>query len=76
MLRALRFSAQLGFQVEEETFGAIRRLHASIGRISVERIQSELTKLLQTFGVQAVTQLTPEQLDKFAIALRDLGAKI
>ena len=37
---------------------------------------SELTKLLQTFGVQAVTQLTPEQLDKFAIALRDLGAKI
>ena len=46
MLRALRFSAQLGFQVEEETFGAIRRLHASIGRISVERIQSELTKLL------------------------------
>ncbi|MBR0288984.1 MAG: hypothetical protein IJQ82_08405 [Selenomonadaceae bacterium] len=37
---------------------------------------NDLTKLLQSFGVQAVTQLQPDQIDKFAIALRDLGAKI
>lgn len=36
----------------------------------------ELTKLLQSFGVQAVMQLKPEQFDAFAAALRNLGAKI
>lgn len=37
---------------------------------------SELTNLLQSFGVQAVMQLKPDQLDAFAAAMRDLGAKI
>ena len=37
---------------------------------------SELTNLLQSFGVQAVMQLKPEQLDSFAATMRDLGAKI
>lgn len=37
---------------------------------------SELTKLLQSFGVQSVMQLKPEQLDNFAVAMRDLGAEI
>ena len=37
---------------------------------------AELMNLLRSFGVQAVTQLKPEQLDGFAAALRDLGAKI
>jgi len=37
---------------------------------------SELTNLLQSFGVQAVMQLKPEQLDSFAAAMRDFGAKI
>lgn len=46
MLRALRFAAQLGFEVEENTFLAIRELAPSIARISAERIQVELVKLL------------------------------
>lgn len=37
---------------------------------------NELTNLLQSFGVQAVMQLKPEQLDDFATAMRDLGAEI
>lgn len=37
---------------------------------------NELTNLLQSFGVQAVMQLQPDQLDAFAAAMRDLGAKI
>lgn len=46
MLRALRFAAQLGFEVEEQTFAAIRELHRQIEKISAERIQTELVKLL------------------------------
>ncbi|MCI8326710.1 MAG: CCA tRNA nucleotidyltransferase [Lachnospiraceae bacterium] len=46
MLRALRFAAQLGFEVEESTFEAIKELAPTIQKISVERIQAELVKLL------------------------------
>lgn len=46
MMRAIRFSAQLGFSIEERTLDAIRELAPSIGRISAERIQTELIKTL------------------------------
>lgn len=46
MLRALRFAAQLGFTVEEKTFDAIKQLAPTIEKISAERIQTELVKLL------------------------------
>lgn len=36
----------------------------------------ELTGLLNAFGVQAVTQLKPDQLGAFATELRKLGAQI
>jgi len=46
MLRAVRFSAQLGFDLEEDTKEAIRELCGNLQRVSAERIQAELTKLL------------------------------
>ena len=46
ILRAVRFAAQLGFSVEKNTEEAIRRHSANLGRVSKERIQAELTKLL------------------------------
>lgn len=46
ILRAVRFSAQLGFEIEEETKGAIRCLASKLRNISAERIQAELVKLL------------------------------
>ena len=46
MMRAIRFSAQLGFTIEERTFEAIRELAATIRKISAERIQTELLKTL------------------------------
>ncbi len=46
MLRAVRFSAQLGFSIEEDTRSAIRQLAVSLKNISAERIQAELVKLL------------------------------
>lgn len=46
MLRAIRFAAQLGFGIEEETKAAIMKLSGNIGKVSAERIQVELVKLL------------------------------
>lgn len=46
ILRAVRFAAQLGFQIEEKTFSAIRRLAPHLSHISAERIQTELLKLI------------------------------
>ncbi|MBD5485052.1 MAG: CCA tRNA nucleotidyltransferase [Lachnospiraceae bacterium] len=46
MLRAVRFSAQLGYEIEEKTKQAIRRLAPNLKKISAERIQVELVKLV------------------------------
>lgn len=46
ILRAIRFSAQLGFSIEGHTFDAIRVIAPNIKHVSKERIQTELTKLL------------------------------
>lgn len=46
MLRAVRFSAQLGFEIDAETAEAIRVLAPALEQISAERIQTELVKLL------------------------------
>ena len=48
MLRAARFSAQLGFDVEEGTRAAMSALAPEIDRISAERVRDELSKLLLT----------------------------
>lgn len=46
MLRAVRFSAQLGFEIEEETWQAIRPLAPRLEMVSKERIRDEINKLL------------------------------
>ncbi len=46
ILRAIRFSAQLGFEIEEETCSGIQKLAHTLEKISVERIQVEMVKLL------------------------------
>ena len=48
ILRAIRFSAQLGFYIEETTYDAISRIAPRIALVSKERIQTELTKILQS----------------------------
>lgn len=44
ILRAIRFAAQLGFEIEEETKEGIRELAPNLASISAERIQVELIK--------------------------------
>ena len=46
ILRAIRFSAQLGYAIEEGTAAAIEELAPTLKKISAERIQVELVKLL------------------------------
>ena len=46
VLRAVRFSAQLGFSIENETLKALSRHAENLRKISAERIQTELVKLL------------------------------
>ena len=46
ILRAIRFSAQLGFEIEEETKKAIEQIAPNLLKVSKERIQVELVKLL------------------------------
>lgn len=46
ILRAVRFAAQLGFTIDEETQGGIRELALNLKNISAERIQVELIKML------------------------------
>src|SRR6187402_1311228 len=48
MLRAARFSAQLGFDVDPATVEAMAQLRETLSIVSPERIQSELVRLLQT----------------------------
>ena len=46
MLRAVRFAARFGYQIEPQTFTAIRKHARGISQVSAERIRGELTKLL------------------------------
>jgi len=45
LLRAVRFAAQLGFQLEPQTLAALKANSARIKTISAERIRDELIKL-------------------------------
>ncbi|HEX9337054.1 MAG TPA: CCA tRNA nucleotidyltransferase, partial [Pseudonocardiaceae bacterium] len=46
MLRAARFASQLGFEPAPRVVDAMRDMAAEIGRITAERIQAELSKLM------------------------------
>ena len=46
MMRAVRFSAQLGYEIEKVTAVAIKKLAPNLSKISAERIQTELVKLV------------------------------
>lgn len=46
MMRAVRFSGQLGYEIEFATGQAIKKLAPTLSKISAERICTELTKLM------------------------------
>ena len=73
MLRAARFASQFGFEIEAETFAAMRAMASRIEIISAERIQQELTKLmLGKYPRKGLTALVDSGLA--AIVLPELPA--
>ena len=46
IMRAVRFAAQLGYEVEADTVQAMKELAPTLSKISAERIAAELEKLL------------------------------
>ena len=57
MLRAARFTSQLGFTIDEDTRQAMEHLADKLDIVSVERISDELSKLLRTEAPRAGLQL-------------------
>ena len=75
IMRAVRFAAQLGFTIEEETWKAIVELAPSLRKISAERIQTELSKLLLSphpdyFRKLYETGITAVILPEFDVAMQ------
>jgi poly(A) polymerase len=52
LLRAVRFAARLGFDIEASTFRAIRALAPAISSVSAERVFEELTRILTEGGAR------------------------
>lgn len=71
MMRAIRFSAQLGFDIEENTYNAISKLSPSISHVSMERIQVELVKTLLSDNPGYVMRFYETGLFKYV--LPDIG---
>lgn len=46
LMRAIRFAAQLGYTIEENTRDAIKTIAPNLAKISAERIQAELIKIM------------------------------
>ncbi len=75
MLRAVRFGAQLGFKIEKNTKEAIKKLSINLTKISVERIQMELVKILISKQPERIveayeTGLTGVFLPEFDLAMQ------
>jgi poly(A) polymerase len=60
MLRAVRFAARFGFQIDLATAAAIRRLAAKIKAVSRERVRDELTKMLTEGRARRAFELLDE----------------
>ena len=55
ILRAIRFAAKLGFEIEERTLSAMQKCVKNLQSLSVERVFSELTQTLcSTFAYSAL----------------------
>ncbi len=48
MMRAIRFAAQLGAEIEPDTYAAIKKLAPTLEKVSAERIRVEMEKLLMS----------------------------
>lgn len=72
MMRAIRFSAQLSFEIDKETYKAIEKLSPNIAQVSMERIQVELTKTIMSDNPEKVELYYETGI--FSVVLPDVAA--
>lgn len=65
VMRALRFAAALGYDIEERTARAVHENRAMLDRVAVERINAELCKLLTGKNVGNVLRQYPDVFCQF-----------
>ena len=73
ILRAIRFSAQLDFDIDSETAEEIRKQHTRLGNISVERICSEFRKIVISPRFPSLLSIFPSV---FSFIIPDLASTI
>jgi len=73
VLRAIRFAARFGFEIEHRTFASIRRHAGAVTDVSTERIREELTKLLTEGAAKAGFELL-EKSWLLSIVLPEIAA--
>jgi len=60
LIRAVRFAARLGFEIEPATMAALKRLHGLILKVSPERVRDELARILTEGGARRGFELLDE----------------
>ena len=70
IMRGLRFAAELGFDIEEETLNAMRSCKDGVGKVSKERINVELSKLLMGEFADTVLEKNGELLEDIVEGLQ------
>ena len=60
IMRAIRFSAQLDFQIEEKTFESLKKNISLLGKISMERIRDEFVKILMSNNPEKAINVSRE----------------
>ena len=80
ILRAIRFSAQLGFEIEDNTYRALSLIAPNLAHVSKERIQVELTKTLLSEHPERIylvgeTGMSPYVSDTFSAVFAGTGKK-
>lgn len=81
MMRAIRFAAQLNFEIHPESLLAIKTMHERIGIVSAERISDELNKIILSpkpsigfkllFNTGLLHVFFPEMVDLEGVEERD-----
>ncbi|WP_092452176.1 CCA tRNA nucleotidyltransferase [[Clostridium] fimetarium] len=72
MMRAIRFSAQLGFSIEDQTYAAIKELAVNINKVSRERIHVELNKTLLSDHPDYIMMMYETRLTKQILPIIDV----
>ena len=65
LLRAVRFAAKLGFDIDKDTSSAIPKLAKNLELVSKERVQVELTKTITSKNPDYVKLTKKYKLDKY-----------